>query len=221
MKKQVSFSFMIAGILFTTCLLLANILAVKIITIGPWAAPAGILVFPLAYIINDVISEVWGFRKAKLIIWLGFAMNILAILLISLAIKIKPAVFWSDQEAFATVLGSTPRIVLASLTAYLAGSFLNAMILSKMKIASKGKNFGLRAIVSTLVGESADSLIFILVAFAGIFNWGSILLMICTQALLKTLYEIIILPLTIIIVKIVKRNTGEDVFDKEESFNPF
>jgi uncharacterized integral membrane protein (TIGR00697 family) len=221
MKKQVSLPFMIAGILFTTCLLISNVLAIKIISIGPWAAPAGILVFPLAYIINDIIAEVWGYRKARLIIWSGFAMNLLAILLYVLAIHLPAAPFWENQEAFSSVLGSTPRIVVASLMAYLVGSFLNAYVLSRMKIASKGKNFGWRAIVSTLVGESADSFLFILIAFVGIFSWNNLLWMIATQALLKTVYEIIILPVTSLIVRRIKRSVAEDVYDENLSYSPF
>jgi uncharacterized integral membrane protein (TIGR00697 family) len=221
MKKQVSLPFMIAGILFTTCLLLSNILAVKIISIGPWAAPSGILVFPLAYIINDIIAEVWGYRKARLIIWSGFAMNLLAILLFLLAIHLPAAAFWTNQDAFSFVLGSTPRIIAGSLTAYLVGSFLNAWVLSRMKVASQGRNFGIRAIVSTLAGESADSFLFITIAFAGIYTWYNIFWMMVTQALLKTLYEIIILPVTTWIVKKIKRSVGEDVFDVKLSYNPF
>jgi hypothetical protein len=221
MNKRVSLPFMMAGILFTTCLLVSNVLAVKIISVGPLSAPAGILVFPLAYILNDVIAEVWGYRKARLIIWFGFAMNLLAILLFKLAIILPAASFWKNQESFSLVLGNTPRIVAASLTAYLAGSFLNAYVLSRMKIASRGKNFGWRAIVSTLAGESLDSFLFIFIAFTGIFSSNNLLWMILTQALLKTVYEIIILPVTIIIVKYIKVHVGEDVFDKNLSYNPF
>lgn len=221
MKTKVSVSFMMAGILFTTCLLISNVLAVKIISIGPWAAPAGILVFPLAYIINDVIVEVWGYRKARLIIWSGFTMNLLAILLYVLAIHLPAAPFWGNQEAFSMVLGSTPRIVAASLSAYLVGSFLNAYVLSRMKIASKGKNFGWRAIASTLVGETADSFLFIIIAFSGVFSWFNLLWMIAAQALLKTVYEIIILPLTAFIVKRIKHAVAEDVYDENLSYNPF
>lgn len=221
MKNQVSVIFMMSGILFTTCLLLANIMAVKIIQIGPWAAPAGVLIFPVAYILNDVIAEVWGYKKARLIIWSGFAMNLLMVLFFSLTIAMPSAVFWSEQNNFAKIIGSTPRIVFASITAYLVGSFLNAFIMSRMKILSNGKNFGLRAIISTIAGESADSFIFISVAFAGLFSAKALLIMIATQALLKTIYEIIVLPLTTLLVKWVKKVENQDVFDKSISYNPF
>lgn len=221
MKKQVSLTFMLAGILFTTCLLLANILAVKIIQIGPWAAPAGVLIFPIAYILNDVIAEVWGYRKARLIIWSGFAMNFLAVILFGTAIALPAAPFWSEQKAFATIIGTTPRIVLASLIAYLAGSFLNAYVLSRMKVHSGGRHFPIRAVVSTLFGESTDSLLFITIAFAGLFSFRNILLMVVTQALLKTVYEIIILPLTTIVVRHIKRLEETDIFDTGISYSPF
>jgi len=221
MKREVSVLFMLAGILFATCLLISNILATKILMIGPWAAPAGVLIFPIAYILNDVITEVWGFGKARLIIWTGFAVNILAVLFFTAGIVIPGAPFWQNQEAFATVLGNTPRIVVASLSAYLIGSFLNAFVMSRMKVLTKGKGFSGRAIVSTLVGESADSLIFITIAFAGIFPFGVLVTMIFTQAALKTIYEILILPVTIWVVRFVKRAEGVDTFDTDLSYNLF
>jgi uncharacterized integral membrane protein (TIGR00697 family) len=221
MKRSVSVLFMLAGILFAICLLISNILATKIILIGSWAAPAGVLIFPIAYIINDVIVEVWGYRKARLIIWSGFAVNLLAVLFFSLAMVIPAAPFWHNQEAFNTILGSTPRIVAASLSAYLTGSFLNAIVMSKVKVLMKGKNFSVRAILSTLVGETADSMIFILVAFAGILPLNALVVMIFTQALIKTVYEILVLPFTIVVVNWVKRVEGSDIYDNAVSYNPF
>lgn len=221
MKNTVSVLFMIAGILFATCLLISNILATKILMIGPWAAPAGVLIFPIAYILNDVITEVWGFAKARLIIWTGFAINVMAILFFTLAIAVPGAPFWQDQGAFATILGNTPRIVIASLCAYLAGSFLNAFVMSRMKVLTQGKGFAARAILSTLAGESADSGIFIIIAFAGIFPIGVILTMIFTQAMIKTVYEILILPVTVWVVNWVKRAEGIDTFDSNLSYNFF
>ena len=221
MKKEVSVIFMLAGILFATCLLISNILATKILMIGSWAAPAGVLIFPIAYILNDVITEVWGFKKARLIIWTGFVVNILAVLFFTLGIVIPGAPFWQNQEAFSTVLGNTPRIVIASLSAYLIGSFLNAFVMSRMKVMTKGKGFSGRAIVSTLAGESADSLIFISIAFAGVFPIGVLITMIFTQATLKTVYEILILPVTIWVVNFVKRVEGVDAYDTDLSYNLF
>ncbi|MFV0593174.1 MAG: queuosine precursor transporter [Draconibacterium sp.] len=221
MRTTVSVTFMLAGIVFAACLILSNILATKIMMIGPWSAPAGVLIFPLAYIINDVIAEVWGYQKARLIIWAGFGVNILAALFFTIAIAAPAAPFWQNQDAFATTLGSTPRIVAASLMAYLLGSFLNAYVMSRFKILTRGKNFSLRAIVSTLAGEGADSLIFITIAFAGVFPANVMLTMILTQALIKTVYEILVLPLTITIVNKVKKLEGIDTFDYNISYNPF
>ena len=221
MKRTVSVLFMFAGILFAICLLMANILATKIILIGPWAAPAGVLIFPIAYIINDVIVEVWGYKKARLIIWSGFAVNILAVLFFSLAILVPAAPFWKNQEAFSTILGSIPRIILASLMAYLIGSFLNAFVMSRVKVLMKGRDFSVRAILSTLVGETADSMIFISIAFAGLLPVNILMGMVLTQACIKTVYEILVLPFTIIVVNWVKKVEGIDSFDESVSYNPF
>jgi hypothetical protein len=221
MKNKVSVLFLLAGILFAACLLISNILASKIILIGPWSAPAGVLIFPLAYIINDVIAEVWGYAKARLIIWAGFGVNLLAVLFFMLAIYMPAAPFYEAQDAFQTILGSSIRIVFASLMAYMVGSFLNAYVMSKFKLMTKGKGFSLRAIASTIVGEGADSMIFITIAFAGIFPLPVILGMIVTQALLKTVYEILVLPLTIVVVNKVKAIEGVDTFDEDISYNPF
>ncbi|NQU54810.1 MAG: queuosine precursor transporter [Bacteroidetes bacterium] len=221
MKNKVSVLFMLTGILFATCLLISNILASKIMMVGSWSAPAGVLIFPLTYIINDVLVEVWGFQKTRLIIWAGFGVNVLAVLFFSLGIAVTSAPFWQGQDAFATVLGSTPRIVGASMLAYLLGSFLNAYVMSKFKVLTKGKGFSVRAILSTLVGEGADSLIFITIAFAGIFPFKVLLIMIGTQALIKTVYEIAVLPITILVVNKVKKLEGIDTFDHAVSYNPF
>ena len=221
MKNKVSVLFLFAGILFAACMLISNLLAVKIIQIGPWAAPAGVLIFPLAYIINDVIAEVWGYRKARLIIWSGLAVNLMAVVFYLLAIVLPAAPFYPNSEAFRLILGSSVRIVLASLLAYLTGSFLNAFVMSRVKVLTNGQYFSFRAIASTLVGESADSFIFITVAFAGIYSPGVLGGMIFTQALLKTVYELLILPLTIVVVRWVKRMEGVDVYDRHISYNPF
>jgi queuosine precursor transporter len=221
MKQNVSITFMMAGILFSSCLLISNIIASKIIMIGPWSAPAGVLIFPVTYILNDVIVEVWGYRKARLIIWSGFGVNLLAVIFFSIGMIIPAAPFWQNHEAFVTILGNTPRIAFASLLAYLTGSFLNAIVMSKVKMMMNGKSFSIRAILSTLLGESADSLIFISIAFAGTLPFNIILGMILTQVVIKTVYEIIILPVTIMVVNRVKRIENIDTFDNSVSYNPF
>ena len=148
-------------------------------------------------------------------------MNIMAVLFFTLALVVPAAPFWHNQEAFSTILGSTPRIIAASLLAYLTGSFLNAFVMSKVKILMKGKDFSVRAILSTLVGEAADSFIFIIIAFAGNLPFNVLIGMIFTQACIKTVYEIVILPFTIVVVKWVKKVEGVDTFDESISYNPF
>lgn len=220
MKKQVSVAFMACGLLFTTCLIVANIVEQKLISIGPIEATAGLLIFPVSYIINDIIAEVWGYRKARLIIWYGFLMNFLTVIIFRLSIVVPGSENFSHQEAFQLVLGNTERISLASFIAFLIGSFLNAMVMSKMKIFQKGRNFSLRAVVSTLVGEGADSLVFFTIAFVGVIPNGDLMTLILTQTAMKTGYEILVLPLTNVIVKWVKRKEQEDVFDEGIAYNP-
>ena len=215
----VTVPFMLLGILFNICLVASNLLETKVIQIGCITATAGVIVFPISYIINDCIAEVWGFKKARLIIWSGFLSNFLVIGLAQIAVMLPAAPFWEGEEGFNFVFGMAPRIAIASLLAFLVGSFLNAVVMSKMKIASSGKNFSLRAIVSTLIGESADSLIFFPIAFAGLIPANEILIMIGTQAILKSVYEAIILPITIRIVEYIKKVDGSDVYDFKTSYN--
>lgn len=219
MKNRVSVSFMLLGILFCICLVASNLLETKVVQLWGITATAGLIVFPISYIINDCIAEVWGFKKARLIIWSGFAMNFLVIGFSQLAVLLPAAPFWEGEEGFNFVFGMAPRIAVASLIAFLIGSFLNAYVMSRMKVASNGKYFSFRAIVSTLVGESADSLIFFPIAFGGIIPLNELLIMIATQAVLKSLYEMIILPVTIRIVRYIKKVDGSDVYDKNISYN--
>ncbi|MCD7978914.1 MAG: queuosine precursor transporter [Tannerellaceae bacterium] len=219
MQKTVSIPFMLLGILFNICLVASNLLEAKVIQVFGITATAGLIVFPISYIINDCIAEVWGFKKARLIIWSGFISNFLVIGFSQIAVQLPAAPFWENEEGFNFVFGMAPRIACASLIAFLAGSFLNAYVMSKMKIASQGKNFSLRAIVSTLIGESADSLIFFPVAFWGLIPPTELLIMIGTQAVLKSLYEVIILPVTIQVVNYIKKIEGIDVYDTNTSYN--
>lgn len=210
---------MLLGILFCVCLIASNLLEAKVVQIWGIAATAGLIVFPISYIINDCIAEVWGFKKARLIIWSGFAMNFLVVGFAQLAVLLPAAPFWEGEEGFNFVFGMAPRIAAASFIAFLVGSFLNAYVMSKMKLRSKGKNFSLRAIVSTLAGESADSIIFFPIAFGGLIPIRELLIMIATQAVLKSLYEVIILPITIRVVKYIKKVDGSDVYDENISYN--
>ena len=219
MKEKVSVPFMLLGILFNVCLIAANLLETKVIQVGSITVTAGLLVFPISYIINDCIAEVWGFKKARLIIWSGFAMNFFVVALGLIAVALPAAPFWEGEQHFDFVFGMAPRIVVASLLAFLVGSFLNAYVMSKMKVASGGRNFSARAIWSTVVGETADSLIFFPISFGGLIAWPELLVMMGTQIVLKSLYEVIILPITIRVVKAVKRIDGSDVYDTDISYN--
>ena len=219
MKEKVSVPFMLLSILFNVCLIAANLLETKVIQVGSLTVTAGLLVFPISYIINDCIAEVWGFKKARLIIWSGFAMNFFVVALGLIAVAIPAAPFWEGEEHFNFVFGMAPRIVAASLMAFLVGSFLNAYVMSKMKVASQGRNFSARAIWSTVVGETADSLIFFPVAFGGVIAWKELLIMMGIQIVLKSMYEVIILPVTIRVVKTIKKIDGSDVYDTNISYN--
>ena len=220
MKKQVSVAFMVFGLLFTVCLIISNIVSQKLISIWGIETTAGIFIFPISYIINDVIAEVWGYRKVRLIIWNGFLMNFLAVAVFRLAIWAPGSIHFGNQSAFALILGNTERIVVASFIAFLFGSFMNAYVMSKMKIMQHGRGFSIRAVASTIVGEGADSLVFFTIAFMGIIPQHAILIMILTQTALKTGYEILALPVTNLVVKWVKRKEQTDVYDHGISYNP-
>jgi uncharacterized integral membrane protein (TIGR00697 family) len=219
MNRSVSLSFMLSGILFSVCLILSNLLATKAIIIFGFSATAGLIIFPISYIINDTIVEVWGYRKARLIIWVAFAMNFMAIVFIQLSVKIMPAPYWDGQEAYARAFSQAPRVACASLIAFLFGSFINACVMSRMKVRMQGKGFGVRAIVSTLFGESADSLLFFSIAFAGIFAWKDIFIMTVVETFLKSAYEVVILPVTAAVVRYIKRTEQIDVYDEGISYN--
>lgn len=218
-KTMVSMPFMLLGILFNVCLVASNLLETKVIQFFGVTATAGLIVFPISYIINDCIAEVWGFKKARLIIWSGFISNFLIIVFGQIAIHLPAAPFWNGESAFDFVFGLAPRIAFASLLAFLVGSFLNAYVMSRMKLWHKGKKFSLRAILSTIIGESADSILFFPIAFGGLIPLPELGIMILTQAILKSGYEIIILPVTIRIVKYIKKIDNSDVYDHQVSYN--
>ena len=212
---------MLMGIAFNVCLIASNLLETKVIDLLGLTATGGLVVFPISYIINDCVTEVWGYRRARLVIWTGFASNFLMIAFSQLAIALPAAEFWEGEESFNFIFGLAPRIAVASLLAFLAGSFLNAYVMSRMKVAMAGRHFSLRAIASTVAGEVVDSVIFFPIAFAGLIPVGEIVVMIATQAALKSLYEVVILPLTVRVVRWMKRVEGEDAFDDSISYRIF
>ncbi len=218
-KQSVSVLFMLFSILFCVCLIAANVLETKQIAVGSISLTGGLIVFPVSYIINDCVCEVWGYRKARLLIWTGFAMNFLFVALGALCDWIPGASYWTNDAGFHAVFGLAPRIAAASFIAFLAGSFANAFVMSKMKIASRGRNFSLRAILSTVAGEGLDSVIFFPLALSGVVPAEELPLLMLWQVVLKTAYEIVVLPVTIRVVKVLKRHEGEDVYDEGISYN--
>lgn len=212
-NKDVSVLFMLFSVLFCVCLITANVLETKQISFGPINITGGLLVFPVSYIINDCVCEVWGYRKARLLIWLGFLMNFLFVSFGALCDAIPGAPYWHNDEGFHAVFGLAPRIAAASFLAFVVGSFINAYVMSRMKIADGGKRFALRAIMSTVYGEAADSVIFFPLALGGVVPWSEIPVLIFSQVILKTVYEIVVLPITIRIVGKTKQLEGEDVYD--------
>ncbi len=199
---------------FVTALVVSNIIAVKLVEISGQVFPAGLVVFPLSYLLGDVLTEVYGFRAARAVIWLGFACNLLAVGAIQAAIHLPAAGFWEDrQDAYAATLGTTWRIFLASLAAYVVGELVNATVLARMKVATKGRWLWSRTIGSTVVGQGLDSLIFVTAAFAG--TGAGLLNPIVTTWLIKVGYETAATPLTYAIVNFLKRREGIDVFDTE------
>jgi len=206
-KNRVSYSepFLYMAIIFVCCLLLSNILASKILSVGSsFTITAGALVFPISYIINDIFAEVYGFEKTRKVIVFGFIMNLFMALIFTLAIYLPAPVWYQNSEAFKTILGSTPRTFVASLFAYLLGSLINAKTMVVMK-TNKNNKFGVRAILSTVFGELTDSIIFVFIAFIGSLTIKQIFIMIITQVVLKTLYEILCLPITVKVIDKVKR----------------
>ena len=217
MNKKFSVPFLLLAVLFCIFLVIANLLEVKVVKFGSLSATAGLVVFPLSYIINDCIVEVYGFQRARFVIWLGFLMNLVVVLLIQLALVLPPDPVWAGQQAMEVVYGSTPRILLASFTAFVCGSMVNAYIMSRMKVMSRGRYFSARAILSTLFGEGVDSLVFFPIAFGGVLPWSTVLTLIWSQAVIKTAYEVVVLPVTLKVVKYVKRKERLDTYDDKAS----
>lgn len=210
---------MLFSILFCVCLIAANILETKQISVLGISLTGGLIVFPISYIINDCVCEVWGFQKARLLIWTGFAMNFFFVAMGALCDWIPGAPYWDNEAGFHAIFGLAPRVAAASFVAFIIGSFANAYVMSKMKIRDKGRNFSLRAILSTIVGESFDSVIFFPLALGGVVPTDELPKLMLWQVLLKTVYEVIALPITIRIVKTLKEHEGEDTYDTDVNYS--
>lgn len=216
--------------LFVVTLVTSNIIAVKVVHIFGLFLPAAVILFPVAYIFGDVLTEVYGYARARQVIWTGFFCNLVAVIAIWISGVIPPALFWSAgafktpetaQQAYKAILGFTPRLLLASFSAYLVGEFLNSFVLARLKVQTKGRFLWMRTITSTIIGEGADSLIFISIAFWGIFSPSAIGLSILSQWVFKVVYETLATPLTYLVVNKLKKIEQEDYFDRTTDFNPF
>lgn len=212
-RERFSLTFLLLTVTFCVCLIISNLMEIKTVDLGFMTITAGVAVFPLSYIINDCLVEIYGFRKARMVIFLGFTMNLLTVLLLHVGLWLPGDDSWTQQDAMQAIFGATPRILCASFTAFLAGSLTNAWVMARMKqsASESGKNaisptrFSARAILSTVWGEGIDSIIFFPMAFAGTLSWSDILSLILTQTVLKTVYEIIALPLTVMLVRKLRR----------------
>ena len=217
--------------IFVTCLIVSNIIAVKLAALGPFFLPAAVIIFPISYIFGDVLTEVYGYARARQTIWIGFGCNLLAVIAIWIGGLLSPAPFWAaNQAAYDTILGFTPRLLIASFTAYLVGEFLNSFVLARMKVATSGRHLWARTIGSTLIGQLADSAVFITLGLLQITALpsalqGTLLLAalpgtIGAQWLFKSAYEAAATPLTYVVVNFLKRVENEDYYDRETNFNP-
>jgi|SRR5690554_1787518 len=213
--------FLLLACFFVTSLLISNIIAGKLIALMGITLPAAVILFPLSYILGDVLTEVYGFKRTRLIIWTGFAANLFMALVFMVTIALPHPEFWEEQSSYAAVLGFTPRLVAASLVGYFVGEFSNSVILSCLKVKTQGRNLWLRTIGSTVVGEGIDTILFITIAFGGAMPLGTLSGMMVAQYLWKVAYEVILTPLTYLVVNWVKKKEGIDIYDTKVKYNPF
>lgn len=206
--------------LYVTCLITANTVAVSVLDLGPFAADAGTITFPIAYIVGDVLTEVYGFRIARRVIWLGFACNLFAVGIYQSAMLFPTHNDAAFDSGFALVFANTPRILLASMAAYLVGSFTNAAVMSRLKVKMQGRHLWVRTIGSTIAGQGLDTVIFVLIAFAGVFPNDIVWQMIYTNWIIKIGIEVLATPVTYRVIALFKRKEGVDVYDTHTSLNP-
>ncbi|MBA2289768.1 MAG: queuosine precursor transporter [Chloroflexia bacterium] len=212
--------FMVIVALYVTSLITANTVAVKVLEFGPWVTDAGLITFPIAYIVGDVLTEVYGYAAARRVIWLGFMCNLIAVGTFQLAGALPAESSWEGGDAYSMIFGSTPRILVASFCAYLIGEFANSYVLARMKVWTNGRWLWTRTIGSTVIGQGLDSVVFVLIAFSGVFTAGVIQDMIITNWVLKTGYEVIATPGTYWVVNKLKAAEGIDVYDRNTDFRP-
>ena len=219
-EPRVTTLFLVMAALFVTLLISSNIVAVKIIEVWGHIMPAAIVLFPATYVLGDIFTEVYGFRFARRVIWLGFLCNTVAVMGFWVAGMLPSAPFWEGQDAYDAILGYTPRLLAASFAGYLVGEFSNSIVLSRLKVATQGRWLWSRTIGSTIVGQGVDSVVFITVAFMGTAAGGNLTELILTQWVIKVLYETVATPVTYAVVGYVKSREGLDVYDRSISLNP-
>jgi len=212
---------MTIAVIFVSVLLISNVASSKIVSLGPFDFDGGTILFPLSYIFGDILTEVYGYKRTRKIIWMGFLMNIFMALVFIGVGAMPSSPYWTNQAAYDVILGWTPRIVLASVIAYFAGEFSNSYILAKMKIWMNGKKLWIRTISSTLVGEAFDTLIFVMIAFYGVLPSELLLTVIISNYVFKIGIEVLFTPITYLIVGKLKKSEGVDVYDRDTNFNPF
>ncbi len=216
---NVSYRFVVIATIFVTCLITANIVGVKFTSLGPFNLPAAVVLFPLSYIVGDILTEVYGYRQARRVIWLGFICNLIFVIIAWVGQVLPPAPLWEGQEAYESILGYTPRLLVASFCGYLAGEFANSFVLAKMKILTRGRRLWSRTIGSTIVGQGLDSAIFIPGAYFGAPFFVPIVIL--HHWLAKISIEAIATPFTYAVVNFLKKKEAIDTYDYETKFNPF
>jgi len=209
------------SVFFVSVLLISNVASSKIVDLKWFTFDGGTLLFPLSYIFGDVLTELYGYKNSRSVIWMGFFMALIMSIVFIVVGKLPPAAGWDNQAAYDAILGLTPRIVCASLIAYFCGEFSNSFILAKMKILTKGKWLWTRTIGSTVVGEFVDSTLFIMIAFFGILPGSLLLTLIISNYLFKTAVEVLFTPITYKVIKFLKNRESEDYYDVDTNFNPF
>jgi len=219
-QPRITGLFLVLATLFVTLLITSNITAVKIIELWGRILPAAIVLFPITYILGDVLTEVYGFRFARRVIWLGFLCNTLAVMGFWIGGILPAAPFWEGQNAYGVILGHTPRLLGASFAGYLVGEFTNSIVLSRLKVATGGRWLWTRTIGSTIVGQGVDSALFITLAFLGTLALSDLAELLLTQWVVKVLYEVAATPMTYAVVTYVKRREGVDTYDRQVSLNP-
>jgi len=216
---SVSHRFVIITALFVTCLLTANIVGVKVTSFGPFVLPAAVILFPFSYIFGDILTEVYGYRRARKVIWLGFFCNLIFVIFAWIGQMLPPAPLWEWQEAYKSILGYAPRLLVASFCGYFAGEFSNSFVLAKMKVLTGGRWLWSRTIGSTIVGEGFDTLIFVTGAYFGAPFFTPLIIL--YHWLAKVLIEALATPLTYKVVNFLKRKEAIDTYDYDTNFNPF